>query len=91
MRTCDGHSRQCDRLTGNPHYSKTYGIKRRSVLNNSKFYHVVGSMPPDAMHDILEGVLHYAVKEILKEFIFVKKLITLEELEELEEQMHLHF
>lgn len=50
------------------------------MLNNSQFYHVVGGMPPDAMHDILEGVLHYAVKEMLKEFIFVKKLITLEEL-----------
>jgi hypothetical protein len=41
---------------------------------------VVGGMPPDAMHDILEGVLHYGVKEMLKEFIFVEKLFTLDEL-----------
>ena len=37
-------------------------------------------MPPDAMHDILEGVLHYGVKEMLKEFIFVEKLFTLDKL-----------
>ena len=37
-------------------------------------------MPPDAMHDILEGVLNYIVKETLKVLIFEKNLFTLDEL-----------
>ena len=41
---------------------------------------MVGGMPPDAMHDILEGVLHYIVKETLKVLIFEKNLFTLDEL-----------
>lgn len=37
-------------------------------------------MPPDAMHDILEGVLHYIVKETSKVLIFEKNLFTVDEL-----------
>ena len=38
-------------------------------------------MPPNAMHGILEGVLHYIVKETLKVLIFEKNLFnTLDEL-----------
>ena len=80
LRTCDSHNRQCDRLVDNPHFSKTYGINSCSVLNKSRYYHVVGGLPPDAMHDILEGVLHYSVKETLKVLLFEKKLITIDEL-----------
>lgn len=43
-------------------------------------YHVVGGLPPDAMHDILEGVLQYFVKELLKMFIFEKKKFRLDDL-----------
>jgi len=57
-----------------------YGIKSRSVLNKSRYYHVVGGLPPDAMHDILEGVLHYSVKETLKVMIFEKQFVTIDEL-----------
>lgn len=80
LRTRDSHNMQCNRLADNPHYSKTYGINSNSVLNKSRFYHVVGGMPPDAMHDILEGVLHYSVKETLKTLILDKNYITLDEL-----------
>jgi hypothetical protein len=34
-----------------------YGVKTQSELNNSKYFHAVGSLPSDVMHDILEGVL----------------------------------
>ena len=80
LRTRDSHNRQCNRLVDNPHFSKTYGINSCSVLNKSRYYHVVGGLPPDAMHDILEGVLHYSVKETLKALIFEKQLITIDEL-----------
>ena len=35
-------------------------------------------MPPDAMHDILEGVLQYTTKEVLKVYILKKKFFSLE-------------
>ena len=38
----------------------------------------MGGLPPDAMHDILEGVLQYEVKEMLKAFIKVHRYFTLE-------------
>ena len=49
-------------------------------MTQSRYYHVIGGLPPDAMHDILEGVLQYCTKEALKVFIFEKKFFTLEEL-----------
>jgi hypothetical protein len=41
---------------------------------------VVGGMPADAMHDILEGVLQYTIKEILKVYILEKHFFSLESL-----------
>lgn len=36
------------------------------ILNLSPSYHVTKGLPPDIMHDVLEGVLQYEVKELLK-------------------------
>ena len=41
---------------------------------------MVGGLLPDPMHDTLEGVLHYSVKETLKVLMFEKQLITIDEL-----------
>jgi hypothetical protein len=43
---------------------------------------VVDGLPGDAMHDILEGVLQYVCKEMLKEFIFKDKYLTIDQLNE---------
>ena len=81
LRTRDGYEQCCDQvLAFGEHFSKTYGINRRSILNKSRFFHVVGGLPTDAMHDILEGVLHYEMKEMLKDFVKMHRLFTLEEL-----------
>ena len=37
-------------------------------------------MPADAMHDILEGVLQYSIKEILKVYVLENHFITIEAL-----------
>ncbi len=57
-----------------------YGLNRRSGLNNSRYYHVVGGLPADAMHDVLEGVLQYHTKELLKFYTLQQKTFTLDEL-----------
>ena len=81
LRTRESHEKQCGEVQAyGEHFSKTYGINRKSILNDSWFYHVVGGLPADIMHDILEGVLQYEAKEMLKRFIHVNSFFTLEEL-----------
>jgi len=48
------------------HYSTTYGINYRSVLESLSFFSVAeGAMVPDIMHDILEGVLPLELKLLI--------------------------
>ena len=58
--------------------------KRMALISNlvwqSRYFHVVGGLPPDAMHDILEGVLQYCVKLTLRVFVLEKKFFTADEL-----------
>jgi hypothetical protein len=55
-----------------------YGVKSNSILNQSRFFHVVDGLDPDIMHDQLEGVLPLTVKLMLKHFIQVDKYLTLD-------------
>lgn len=58
-------------------YSNEYGINRESILDSLTYFCTcTGAMVPDVMHDILEGVLQYEVKLMLKHFIFVEKYFT---------------
>ena len=60
--------------------SKKHDLNNQSVLNDSRYYHVVGGLPPDAMHDILERVPPYTGKEVLNVFILEKQLFSLKAL-----------
>lgn len=82
LRTRVGHNRQCQLIDKVNELSKAYGVCRRSVLCNSRYFHVVDGLPGDAMHDVLEGVLQYVCKEMLKELIFQNKYNTVEQLNE---------
>ena len=60
--------------------SKEHGINRNSILNQLTHFHVCdGSLLPDIMHDLLEGVLQYEAKLMLQTFVNDKKYFTLEE------------
>ena len=50
-------------------FSTTYGITCDSLLNSSKYFHVTNELVMDIMHDLLEGVLQFEVKELLKYLI----------------------
>lgn len=80
LRTKVGHACHCQLLEHGDHFSRTYGVNNWSLLNDSRYFHVIDGLPGDAMHDILEGVLPYVVKNILKVFIHEKKFFTLDEL-----------
>ena len=76
------HIHHCSQLNGplHDHIVTTYGVKKDSILNTSKYFHVTDGLAPDIMHDILEGVLMYETKELLKYYILEKKIFSLAEL-----------
>lgn len=49
-----------------------YGIKSRSCLYKIPHFHVLNGLPPDLMHDVLEGVVPYEMKLVLKKLISLK-------------------
>ena len=58
----------------------TYGLQCDSILNSSSYFHVTTGLPPDIMHDILEGSLQYEVKNLLCYLIQEQSYLTLAEL-----------
>lgn len=83
MRTKENYNTHASQVVQyGEHFSKVYGINRTSILNLSSYYHVVGGLPPDIMHDILEGVLQYETKELLKNYIREERYFTLDTLNE---------
>ena len=45
--------------------STTYGVSNDSILNSLEYFHVSSGLPPDIMHDILEGVAVVELKCLL--------------------------
>ena len=53
--------------------STTYGITEQSVLNSLQYYHTCNfGLPPDAMHDLLEGYVKLCTNLLLKQLIAEK-------------------
>ena len=51
------------------HMATCYGINVESILNSSTYFHVVDGLPPDIMHDVLEGALPYEIKLMFTYFL----------------------
>ena len=60
--------------------STTYGVNRRSVLDDVRYFDVCKCFPEDVMHILLEGVVPYETKFLLKLLIDSEKCLTLKEL-----------
>lgn len=83
MRTPSVHDHHCQLLEGplGEFYSTNYGVTRDSMLNHLQYSHVCDEgLPPDVMHDVLEGYLPYKVKLMLSHFIITTKYLTLEQI-----------
>jgi len=82
LRTRETHSEHCSALGGplHEHFSTTYGILAESVLNSSRYFHIIDGMIPDVMHDILEGTLQLHIKWLLKYLILEKNFFSLNSL-----------
>lgn len=82
LRTRETHSYHCSSLDGplHDHMATAYGITCNSVLNSSRFFHVVDGLIPDVMHVILEGTLQLHLKWLLRYLIRGEELFSLETL-----------
>lgn len=74
LRSPEKHSDYCDLLEqediptlDRQHYSTTFGVNRRALLDSLRYFNVTsGALIPDIMHDILEGALPLELKCMLK-------------------------
>jgi hypothetical protein len=73
------HSKQLTKLIEKDYHSsltKKYGLKENSVLNRLKNFHCSVSNVFDPMHDLLEGVVPFTIKCVLKHFIKTRALFS---------------
>ena len=57
-----------------------FGINSRCPLDQIEHFCAVECLPPDAAHDVLEGVVPYTVQSVLQALIKEQKLLTLDQL-----------
>ena len=76
LRSNERHREQCEQLSGpmSTHYSKTYGINRRSILLDIPGFSMFsGGLPHDIMHDLLEGVAGLEISLLLQHCVLSEK------------------
>jgi len=76
------HCQECDSLNGplHDHFSKTYGINRRSsLLDVSHFSFFTGGLAHDVMHDLLEGVATIEMCLLLQHCLLSKQYLNIDD------------
>lgn len=68
-RTKQIHEHHINLVTLDDSYIKLYGLKWNSPLNDLKFFHTSTMLPPDAMHDLLEGIVPFELSLIISNLI----------------------
>ena len=72
-RTVTNHSEYCSALALGDvlrhNIATTYSVSRDSILNTLEHFHIIDGLPPDIMHDVLEGALPLELKMMLSQFI----------------------
>lgn len=48
------------------HFSKVYGINRRSLLSGLTHFDVMKQLPQDMMHVLFEGIFHFHIHLLLE-------------------------
>lgn len=88
------HSRHCNLLLDpalSSHYSTTYGVNRNAILNSLQYFYVSDeTMPPDLLHDMLEGYLPYKTKLMLHHF-FCMYIYTYVYVHGITVHVHIHY
>lgn len=91
--TLSDHLSHCDSVEADPAtYSKEYGVSHRSILMELQYFDICGgTLLPDVMHDVFEGVLQYEAKLVLQHAIINQGYFSLSLLSEKIEHMELGY
>ena len=64
------HKRQLQEIQDDPALSIEYGVNHQSILMELQYFDLCsGVLVQDVMHDLLEGVLQYETKLLLRHYI----------------------
>jgi len=84
LRTPQKHNENCALIENSedPSYnSTTYGITEQCAFNSLQHYHTCNfGLPPDTMHDLLEGYIKLCTNLLLKQFIETEKYFKLSDI-----------
>ena len=69
LRTPEGQCAQLKQSLLRSEISKNYGINKKSILENIPKFYVAQNLPHDIMYDLLEGVIPYELKLMLRYFV----------------------
>jgi hypothetical protein len=68
-RSKENYDAHVEMVAEHPTLSTSYGVQRKSALNSIRYFHVTRGLPPDIMHDILEGVGKYEMALVVQNFV----------------------
>jgi len=77
LRTEKEHDMHVSSVVADGTLAPVYGVTKPSALHSLESFHAVTSLPPDCMHDVLEGVIPQVLKVCLRGLI-VEKIVTVQ-------------
>lgn len=72
------HEEQVKKVLEDPRKSKLFGVNADTELNKLENFNSTENTIFDPMHDLLEGIIPLEIKNVLKYYIFEKKLFDVE-------------
>lgn len=74
LRTNDTHKYHVQSILADIDLRPVYGVYAECPLSNLVYFDPVNCLPPDVMHDILEGVMTFSVAFVVKKLVRQKVL-----------------
>ena len=79
-RTKDMFEAHCSMLhLDHAHVSKTYEVARKPAINRLQYFYTTDGLPPDVMHDLLEGAVKMEIKALLNMFVNEKSYFRVDQ------------
>lgn len=76
LRTQKEHDSHTESVLADGTLAGVYGVNKKAALGSLECFHATTSLPPDCMHDMLEGVIPIVLKVCLRGLIVDKILTT---------------
>ena len=65
----ENYTHQIKEVEKDASFMSVYGVKKDSILNSLKHFHVTRGLPPDCLHDLLEGCAKKEISVVLKKLV----------------------